>query len=74
VAAKLGFFSKLNMVLDEKMNQTVFLVKSIYNNNLEWLDLSGTQISKLSFLKHLYNLDTLVLDSCQSWKIGTIYS
>jgi hypothetical protein len=26
---------------------------------------SGTQISKLSFLKHLYNLDTLVLDSCQ---------
>jgi hypothetical protein len=31
VAAKLGFFSKLNMVLDEKMNQTVFLVKYIIN-------------------------------------------
>jgi hypothetical protein len=28
---KLGFFSKLNMVLDEKMNQTVFLVKYIIN-------------------------------------------
>ena len=42
-----------------------FVQSAIYNNNLEWLDLSGTQISKLSFLKHLYNLDTLVLDSCQ---------
>jgi Leucine-rich repeat (LRR) protein len=41
------------------------LRSAIYNNNLEWLDLSGTQISNLSFLKHLYNLDTLVLDSCQ---------
>jgi hypothetical protein len=30
-----------------------FVQSAIYNNNLEWLDLSGTQISKLSFLKHL---------------------
>jgi hypothetical protein len=30
-----------------------FVQSAIYNNNL---DLSGTQISKLSFLKHLYNL------------------
>jgi hypothetical protein len=35
-----------------------FVQSAIYNNNL---DLSGTQISKLSFLKHLYNLDTFYL-------------
>jgi hypothetical protein len=29
MAAKLGFLSKLNMVLDEKMNQTVFLAGQV---------------------------------------------
>ena len=57
-------FDKSTEFMDHCMNK-YFVQSAIYNNNLEWLDLSGTQISKLSFLKHLYNLDTLVLDSCQ---------
>jgi hypothetical protein len=57
-------FDKSTEFMDHCMNK-YFVQSAIYNNNL---DLSGTQISKLSFLKHLYNLETLVLDSCQ--KIG----
>ena len=57
-------FDKSTEFMNHCMNK-YFVQSAIYINNLEWLDLSGTQISKLSFLKHLYNLDTLVLDSCQ---------
>jgi hypothetical protein len=58
------------MVLDEKMNQTVFLVKNIINEIHIQLyptasSKSPTTVLPIKIITRWGNLDTLVLDSCQ---------